>query len=141
MSLQSIEPPTAPPEAVLPHDLSLHGFSYEERREILPAVTEAVSSDGCWLRERRVVGFSQVEFHFEMQLRAAIELYSNLIGTGLELSPGTHAELAGLCTLRHNQRQTQRLRNRPGRILSVRLAVNFLEDAAFELGLTGIGLA
>lgn len=141
MSLHTIEPPPAPPDPPQPHDLDLHGFSYDERREILPAVTEAVSSGGCWLRERRVVGFSQVEFLFEMQLRGAIDLYSNLIGTGLELSPGTHAELAGLCTLRHNQRQNQRMRSRPGRVLSVRLEVNFLEDAAFELGLAGVGLA
>ncbi len=132
---------TLPPEPVPPvdvPDLELHGFSYDERRDILAAVSEAVSSVGCWLKERRVVSFSQVEFVFEMQMRAALELYSALIGAGLELTPETHAELTGLCTVR---RHNHRLRNRPGRVLSVRLEISFIEDSAFELGLGFVGAA
>jgi hypothetical protein len=138
MTQPGIQPPLAEPAPAEAADLDLRGFSYEERRSILPAVTEAVSSGGCWLKERRAVSFSQVVFLFEMQIRAAIELYSALIGTGLELTQDTHAELTGLCTVR---RHNHRLQDRPSRVLSVRLEVSFLEDTAFELGLGGIGLA
>jgi len=133
MGLPLAEP--VPPEGT---DIDLRAFSYEERRAILPAVTEAVSSGGCWLKERRAVSFSQVVFLFEMQIRAAIELYSALIGSGLELTQGTHAELTGLCTVR---RYHHRLQDAPSGILSVRLEVSFLEDTVFELGLGIIGLA
>jgi hypothetical protein len=138
MNPHTIDPPPAHPEAQPLPDLDLRGFSYEERQAILPAVTDAIGAGGCWLRERRITGFSQVVFLFEMQLRATLEVYSALIGAGLELTQDTHAELTGLCTVR---RHNQRLRDRPGRVLSVRLEVSFLEESAFELSLDGIGLA
>jgi hypothetical protein len=136
-------PPTIEPQpeaAVLLEapSLDLHAFTYEERRDILPAVTEVLAAAGCWLRERRAVSFSQVEFLFELQLRNALELYSALIAAGLDLTPDTHAGLTGLCTLR---RHNHRLRERPSRILTARLEVSFLEDTALELGLGPIGLA
>jgi hypothetical protein len=138
MTLHDLTPPppeTAPAEAA---SLDLRGFSYDERRAILPAVTAAVSSGGCWLKERRAVSFSQVEFRFEMQVRAAIDLYSALIAAGLELTQDTHAELTGLCTLR---RHNHRLHDPTSRLLSVRLEVSFLEETAFELAPSSIGLA
>jgi hypothetical protein len=118
--------------------IQLRGFSYEERRVILPAITEALSSGGCWLRERQMVSFSQVEFRFEMQLRWALETYSALIASGLELTQPSHAELTGLCTVRRHGRE---LRESPNRVLTLRLEVSFLEETEFDLALGGIGLA
>jgi hypothetical protein len=138
MTPATIEPPPEPPILLEAPSLDLRAFTYDERREILPAVTEVLAAAGCWLRERRAVSFSQVEFFFELQLRNALDLYSALIAAGLELTPDTHAGLTGLCTLR---RHNQRLRLRPGRILTARLEVSFLEDTALELGLGPIGLA
>jgi hypothetical protein len=129
-----VQLPVAEPAADDGQRIQLRGFSYEERRAILPAVTEVVSSGGCWLKERRMVSFSQVEFLFEMQLRSALEIYSELIAAGLELSQDSHAELTGLCTVRRHDRE---LRVSPGRVLSVRLEVSFLEESDFELALGG----
>ncbi len=85
-----------------------------------------------------MTSFSQVEFFFEMQLRSALEIYSALVGAGLELSQASHAELTGLCTMR---RHKHALRARPGRVLSVRLEVSFLEESEFDTGLGAVGLA
>jgi hypothetical protein len=142
MTLSTIEPPPTPPTLLEPPAIELRASTYEERRDILPAVTEVLSAAGCWLRERRVISFSQVEFLFELQLRNALDLYSALIAAGLELSPDTHAGLTGLCLLRrHNHRLHHALEAPTGRILSARLEVSFLEDIALELGLGPIGLA
>jgi hypothetical protein len=142
MTLTTIEPPAEPPVAIEAPALDLRAFTFDERRDILPVVTEVLSAAGCWLRERRFLSFSQVEFLFELQLRQALDLYSALIAAGLELTPDTHAELTGLCTLRrHNHRLPLTQEARPGRILSARLEVSFLEETALELGLGTIGLA
>jgi hypothetical protein len=130
-----VQLPVAEPAADDGQRIQLRGFSYEERRTILPVVTEVVSSGGCWLKERRVVSFSQVEFLFEMQLRWALEVYSSLIAAGLELSQDSHAELTGLCTVRRHDRE---LRTSAGRVLSVRLEVSFLEESDFEQALGGV---
>jgi hypothetical protein len=119
-------------------DVTLHGFSYEERRLVLPMVAEVVGSRGCWLKERHATSFSQVEFVFEMQLRSALDIYSGLIGTGLELIPASHSKLTSLCTVR---RHDDGLRQGRQRLLSLRLEVSFLEDLECEMWLASGGLA
>jgi len=116
-ALTSVAQQRAPP------DLDVRGFSYEDRREILPALAEALASSGCWLQDRKAVSLAQMEYRFELPLRSAVDLYSGLIGCGLELTRASHLDLTGLCTLRrHNSRQQL------GRVIGVRLEVSFLED-------------
>jgi hypothetical protein len=138
MNLSIPDPKAIEPAHLDGRYLELRGYSYDERRHILPAVTEVVSSGGCWLRERRILSFTQIEFYFEMQLRGALDLYSALIGAGLELTQPSHSELTGLCTVR---RHDGRLRQHIGRVVSVRLEVSFLEDSEFDLSPGGVGLA
>jgi len=105
-------------------DLAVRGFSYEDRRAILPALAEALAASGCWLHDRKAVSLAQMEFHFELPLRSAVDLYGGLVGCGLELTRASHLELTGLCTLRrHNSRPQQQ-----GRVIGVRLEINFLEE-------------
>jgi hypothetical protein len=119
-------PAAAPETGEAP--LALKSFSYEDRREILPALAEAMTECGCWLRDRKTVSLSQMEYSFEVQLRSAFELYSGLIGCGLELTRASHLELTGLCMLRqHNPRPSEL-----GRVVNVRLEVSFLEDLDME---------
>jgi hypothetical protein len=114
---------TAPSQLVAP-DLAVRGFSYEDRRAILPALAEALAASGCWLHGSKAVSTAQMEYHFELPLHSAVELYSGLVGCGLELTRDSHMELTGLCTLRrHNPRPQQ-----VGRVIGVRLEVSFLEE-------------
>jgi len=116
-------PSLAEPQPAVP-DLAVRGFSYEDRRAILPALAEALAASGCWLHERKALSLAQMEYRFEMPLRSADELYSGLVGCGLELTRDSHMELAGLCTLRRHNPRPQQL----GRVIGVRLEVNFLEE-------------
>jgi hypothetical protein len=112
------QPQTRAPE------LDVRSFSYVDRREILPALAEALTASGCWLQGSKAVSLAQMEYRFEMPLHYAVELYGGLVGCGLELTRDSHAELTGLCTLRrHNPREQQM-----GRVIGVRLEVNFLEE-------------
>jgi hypothetical protein len=104
-------------------ELDVRGYSYEDRGAILPALAEALAASGCWLHGRKAVSLAQMEYYFDLPLRSAVDLYSGLVGCGLELTRDSHAELTGLCTLRHNPR-AQPL----GRVIGVRLEVSFLED-------------
>jgi hypothetical protein len=104
--------------------LALQSFSYEGRRLILPALADAMTHTGCWLLDRKVISITQVEYTFEVQQRAILDLYSALIGAGLELTRGSHLELTGICTLlQHNPTAAARRR-----ILHVKLEVSFLEE-------------
>jgi len=110
-------------------DLAVRGFSYEDRRELLPALAEALTASGCWLHDRKAVSLAQMEYRFEMPLRSAVELYSGLVGCGLELTRNSHMELTGLCTLRRHNSRPQQL----GRVIGVRLEVNFVEEIEAHL--------
>jgi hypothetical protein len=105
-------------------NLVLQSFSYEGRRVILPALAEAMTQCGCWLLERKVVSVTQLDYIFELQQRAVLELYTGLIGAGLELTRASHLELTSLCSvLTHDISAAARRR-----IVHVQLEVSFLEE-------------
>jgi len=79
---------------------------------------------GCWLLERKAVSVTQLEYIFEIQQRAALDLYTALIEAGLELTRGSHIELTSLCAvLAHASASVDRRR-----VIHVTLEVNFLEE-------------
>jgi hypothetical protein len=104
--------------------LHLDAFTYEDRSLIVPALADALDTCGCWVLERKAASASQLDLRFELQLRAALELYTALIGAGLELTRSTHLALTALCTVRKHQRR----RLEPFRVVEVTLALSFLED-------------
>ena len=110
------------------NELEVRSYSYEDRREILPALAEALAASGCWLHGRKATSLAQMEYHFDLPLRSAVDLYSGLVGCGLELTRDSHQELTGLCTLRRHNPRAQQL----GRVIGIRLEVNFLEDVATQ---------
>jgi len=128
-----------PPEPpAVAHSLELQGFTYDDRRLILPAVTDAMTSSGCWVLERKPLSLTTLQITFEVQLRSIIELYGALIAVGLELTRGSHLDLTGLCTLRRHNPSPATL----GRVLLIRLEVSFLEELDLKSFLTpGAALA
>ena len=121
--LPTIPAPRAEPVAGA-RNLLLQSFTYEGRRIILPALSDAMAHCGCWLLERKVVSLTQLEYIFEVQQRAVLELYSGLIGVGLELTRGSHLELSSLCALLTHDLTAAARR----RIVHVQLEVSFLEE-------------
>ncbi len=118
------------------HDL--HGFSYEDRQGMLPSLTSAFMQSGGWVLERKTTSATTMQFRFEIQLDAIVDLYGALVGTGVELTRGTHALLTELCTCR---RQVTR-RTCASQVLTLCLELSFLEDVTLHsLLTTGSGLA
>jgi hypothetical protein len=115
--------------------IELRGFSYDEQRRIVPALLEAMAVCGCFVEEQRALSLTQTELRFEVHLRSAFELYSELVAAGVELTRDSHVKMTSLCTLRgHNPRQAKRRR-----VISVRLEVSFLEEDNLEFGMMAIG--
>ena len=116
--------------------LELRAFTYNEQPRTVTALLDAIALCGCWVQEQRMVSPTHAELCFEVHLRSAFELYSQLLGAGVELTRESHAKMTGLCTLRgYNPRQAKRRR-----LLQIRLDVRFLEDNS-EFGMMAIGLA
>lgn len=117
--------------------VELHGFSYDDRRRILAAVLEAMTACGGWVLEQKAISPTQTALRFEIQMRSSVELYSELIAAGVELTRESHMKMTELCTLRvHNPHKAKKRR-----ILTVRLELSFLEEDALEYGAMSIGMA
>jgi hypothetical protein len=117
--------------------IEVHGFSWEEERSmVLARLHHAFAASGCWTirysrRSRRAL-----EYSFEVELDAAMELYCGLVGAGLELTDVSHRALTELCLLRSHER-VLRSHERPGteRTVNLRLIVGFVaSDDEVELG-------
>ncbi|MDQ2834454.1 MAG: hypothetical protein M3Y50_12035 [Acidobacteriota bacterium] len=104
--------------------LDIQGFSYEERQGLLPTLTSAFADCGGWVLERKTLSPSTMEFQVEIQLRAALDLYSSIIETGLQLTRDAHLGLTQLCTFRRNSLNPNDL----GQVVSIRIEISFLED-------------
>ncbi|SEG62118.1 hypothetical protein SAMN05421819_3870 [Bryocella elongata] len=103
-------------------------FSYEERRTVLPALLDAVSTTGGWILDRQVLPSGRVEFWFEVQLRSIMELYSAVVGAGMEFTRAGHRDLTSLCTLRQNTPVAG-----CHRLISIRMEVSFLDEDEHSL--------
>jgi hypothetical protein len=108
--------------------LDIQGFSYEERDGLLPGLTSAFADCGGWILNRKTLSPSTMEFRLEIQLRAAVDLYSSILASGLELTRAGHLGLTHLCTCRKNLRSAADL----GQIVSIRIEISFLEDVTLQ---------
>ena len=110
--------------------IDLRGLSYEDHRKIVPSLLEAMKACGCWVVEQRAVSPTLTELSLEIQLRSIFELYSGILSAGVELTRDSHTCMTGLCTVRdHNPRFAKRRR-----IITVRLALSFLEQGSQQIG-------
>jgi hypothetical protein len=108
--------------------LDIQGFSYEERHGLLPGLTSAFADCGGWILDRKTLSPTTMEFRLEIQLRAAIDLYSSILASGLELTRAGHLGLTHLCTCRKNLAAPSDL----GQVVTIRLEISFIEDATLH---------
>jgi hypothetical protein len=103
--------------------LDIQAFTYEQRRGLLAELTAAFSECGGWVLERRTLSSSNTEFRIEIQLRAILDLYAAIVGTGVELTRSGHETLTDLCTRRQHRKIAAEL----GQIVAIRLQITFLD--------------
>jgi hypothetical protein len=104
--------------------LDIQGFTFEQRNNLLPDLTAAFSNCGGWILDRKTLSANNIEFRVELQLRAVLELYAAIVGTGVELTRSGHDSFTELCTRRKHLRVTAEL----GQIVGIRLEIAFLDD-------------
>jgi hypothetical protein len=124
-ALKEARPLTLPPMEEM-QNVHLRGFSYAD-----------VQTCGCWMMEESTPSAMQLDLQFELHLRDAYELYSELIAAGVEMTRENHLRMTGLCTLRnHNPRKSIRRR-----VVNIRLQISFLQDADHDPAMHGVGVA
>jgi hypothetical protein len=110
--------------------IELRGHSYEDHRKVVPMLLSTVKACGCWVTEQHALSSTSTELFLEVPLRSVFELYSEILSSGIELTRDSHTCMTALCTVRdHNPRAANRRR-----IITVRLALNFLEGGGREIG-------
>jgi hypothetical protein len=104
--------------------LDIQGFSYDERSGVLPGLLASLADCGGWVLDRRTLSSRTMELRVEVQLRAILDLYGTIVGSGLELTRSSHMALTDLCTCRKNLAALSDL----GQVVTVRIEISFLEE-------------
>ncbi len=107
--------------------IELQGFTYGERQIVVPELTSSFAECGGWVRDRRSLSASSVEFRMEVRLADILELYTSMLAAGLEMTRLAHLGLTELCTCRQHLESCADLRQ----VISIRLEVSFLGEAAW----------
>ncbi len=84
--------------------IEVHSVSLEERGVILPRLYQVLAACGCWTLSYRRFGARALEYSFEVELAAMVELYCGLAQAGLEMTEISHRALTELCVLRTHER-------------------------------------
>ncbi len=120
--------PATLPAARSEQTFDLFAYCYSDRVALLPQLTKAFTQTGGWVLERRTVSAAAMDFRFEIQLGAVLELYSALAGMGLELTRASHSTLTDLCTCRKHSGFSPQ----PNQVLTFRLEISFLADVTLH---------
>ena len=84
-------------EELVEWDLWLTATCADDPQRILRLLTGAVLTCGGWVLSRSMPGSDTVEMSFEFARAVSLEVYSVLIGAGLELSREAHISMTELC--------------------------------------------
>ena len=117
--------------------VQIQSYSYQERQSLVPVLMNAITRSGGWVCERRSLSPVTVEFGVEIELTGMLDLYSGIIGAGLEVTRSGHKALTEMCLYcRHPRLMDTTL------TIRVQMEVSFLEEASLDsLLMTGASVA
>jgi len=104
---------------------------------MLPRLYKALAASGCWMVNCRRSGRRVLEYSFDIELHAAIQLYCGLAQAGVEMTELSHRALTGLCVLQRHEQMQRGCRGLTPRVVSVRLRMSFV-DAEEEMGVAAV---
>ena len=90
------------PAAVFPWALEMKAISMEEPSRLVQKLTGAILGCGGWVLSRGANDTGMVNMLFEFERQACVEIYSVLVGAGLELSQHGHIRFTELCQCTRN---------------------------------------
>lgn len=80
-----------------PWVLQMRAVSIEEPSRLVQSLTGTILGCGGWVLSRGATDSGAVKMLFEFERRACVDIYSVLIGAGVELSQTGHIRLTELC--------------------------------------------
>lgn len=91
------------PAAILPWVLEMKAVSGIEPSRLVRTLTGGILGCGGWVLSRGASDSGTVNMLFEFERQACVDIYSVLIGAGLELSQNGHVRFTELCQCTRNQ--------------------------------------
>lgn len=92
-----MEKPVAEQAVNTPWALRMKAVSVEEPSRLVQSLTGAILGCGGWVLSRGANDVGLINMLFEFERRACVDIYSMLIGAGLELSQKGHVRFTELC--------------------------------------------
>jgi len=92
-------------EATLPWAMQMKAVATDEPAHLVQTLTGAILGCGGWVLCRGANDTGTINMLFEFERQACIDIYSVLIGAGLELSQAGHMRFTELCQCTRNRRR------------------------------------
>ena len=89
----------------VPWAMQMKAVSIEEPSRLVQCLTGAILGCGGWVLSRGANDSGMINMLFEFERQACVEIYSILIGAGLELSPNGHLRFTELCQCTRSQQR------------------------------------
>jgi len=87
----------------IPWALQMRAVSIEEPARLVQSLTGAILGCGGWVLSRGATDTGVINMLFEFERRACVDIYSVLIGAGVELSHTGHIRFTELCQCTRSQ--------------------------------------
>jgi hypothetical protein len=110
--------PGSKPEMVVPWAMRMQAVALEEPDRLVRNLTTAILNCGGWILSRGASDTGTVTLLFEFERHNCVEIYSGLVGVGVELSRDGHLRFTELCQCARNGRN-----DRHAEIASVELEI------------------
>jgi len=77
--------------------IQMRGVSTVEPRRLITSLTGGIIAGGGWVLSRSASDSGMLDFLFEFERHACVDMYTVLIAAGLELSQSAHLRFTELC--------------------------------------------
>jgi hypothetical protein len=94
-----------PKGAMLPWAMQMKAVASDEPAHLVQTLTGAILGCGGWVLCRGANDTGTINMLFEFERHACIDIYSVLIGAGLELSQAGHMRFTELCQCTRNHKR------------------------------------
>jgi hypothetical protein len=88
----------------VPWAMEMKAIALEDPASLVKVLTGAILGSSGWILSRGANDTGTVSMLFEFERRACVDIYSALIGAGLELSQSGHIRLTELCQCTRSNR-------------------------------------
>jgi len=85
--------------------MEMKAISVEEPSRLVQTLTGAILGCGGWVLSRGANDAGTVTMLFEFERQACVDIYSVLVGAGLELSQSGHIRITELCQCTRSNRR------------------------------------